>query len=131
VNSGAPATVGETITVWATGLGAGANSAVVPGLIKTGYPATAPIPIALAYGELIFSYYALPSPTAAVGSYVPVDQLISPVWVGLTPGYVGLYQINATVPPILAAATPLQSGTYGASITTPEQSSTIYIFVRP
>src|SRR5947209_1475864 len=50
---------------------------------------------------LIFSYRIAPIPTSRNSVYFPLDQFVNPDWEGLTPGYVGLYQINFTVPPML------------------------------
>jgi uncharacterized protein (TIGR03437 family) len=78
-----PAKVGEIITVWAVGLAVqGGNAA----------------------GGLVFRYLLVPDQKGFQTTYVYDD--IEPTWAGLTPGYVGLYQINFKVPP--APAPPFQ-----------------------
>src|SRR5262249_7061541 len=71
-----PAKVGETIAVYAVGLaGDGGNVT----------------------GELVFRYLLFPGQRGFQTAYVYNE--IVPDWAGLTPGYVGLYQVNFTVPP--------------------------------
>ncbi len=75
-----PAKVGDTLVFYALGLGQ-TVPASTEGIAATGLPA---VPNAL----MVFGQSVLPG--AAVTSV--------PLYCGLTPGYVGLYQINVTVP---------------------------------
>jgi len=84
-----PATAGEELVAYATGLGQ-TNPA-----LTTGQPPAESIPT-LATFSIDFNYRAnaLATQPGAVGAPVA-----SPVFTGATKGYVGLYQINFIVPP--------------------------------
>jgi hypothetical protein len=82
-----PAKSGESIVVYATGLD-GYD-------LETGAPFFVP-PI---NGRTIFGY-RLERPSDSPVAYLPLDHYIDPDYVGFVSGYVGLYQINLTVPPI-------------------------------
>jgi hypothetical protein len=90
--------VGETITLWAVGLGVPAA-----GVPPTGTAPSSPIAIPSSLGSVNFSYpYPVTSGTLSGGipSTTATSQTtVEPSFVGLVPGYVGLYQINITVPP--------------------------------
>jgi hypothetical protein len=85
-----PAHLGETINIYAVGLGSTLNG-------KTGQAASAP-------DRVTYDVYLTPalvtSTSAVFGTPVKAD------WAGLTPGYVGLYQINLTLPSNLPFAIP-------------------------
>jgi len=93
---------GETITFYAVGLGA-----TVPP-VPTGQ-ASPVSPLATIGGNalpLIVSYVlslppASPAPPIV---WMPVGRWIYPSYIGLVPGYVGLYQVNVTLPAELAQA---------------------------
>jgi uncharacterized protein (TIGR03437 family) len=94
VSGNNPAKVGEILTVYAVGLaGEGGNVT----------------------GQLVFRYSLVPDQKGFQTTYVYDD--IEPNWAGLTPGDVGLYQINFTVPPSPAPTFPC-AGTsqYNATI---------------
>jgi adhesin/invasin len=72
-----PAAIGETIVIYCTGLGS-----VTP-KVKEGSPAPSVPPLSTTDNPV----------TVTIG-----DQPAKVVFSGLTPGYAGLYQINAVVP---------------------------------
>jgi uncharacterized protein (TIGR03437 family) len=78
---GAPARPGDVLVIFATGLGP-----VAPG-VPTGQVAPSQEPLAR----------GLENPTVNIGrSFLPALQ--TPQFVGLTPGFVGLFQINVAIP---------------------------------
>lgn len=79
--AGKPAHPGETLVLYATGLGA--TSPPVP----AGTASPSPPAVSARHFSLIFNYDC------------PAIQTATPSFVGLTPGLVGLYQVNFTVPP--------------------------------
>jgi uncharacterized protein (TIGR03437 family) len=88
VSYSSPAKAGEPIVVYATGL---YNFGI------TGRPTGGPIPNAL--GQTIFSY-RLETPPDTPTAYLPVDHFLDADYVGFVSGYVGLGQVNLTVPVI-------------------------------
>jgi hypothetical protein len=89
VTAGNPAKPSETIVIYAEGLGR-----TGPGpLIRTGTAASAPtptienFPIAVSYRKEGAGFIA----------YFSTGQLLDPLYSGLTPNFVGLYQINTEV----------------------------------
>ncbi|MGC9951618.1 MAG: SBBP repeat-containing protein [Bryobacteraceae bacterium] len=82
-----PAAPGESIVVYATGLGP------VSGQITDGAPAPGPAAIQPACFSLIVTL------GADYSFFVPVGTPANILYAGLTPGYVGLYQLNIQVPP--------------------------------
>lgn len=74
-----PAAKGETIVVYLTGLGP------VSSRPQTGMPSTGPAPVG-----------ACPIPAYVIGGVTRQDANI--LYAGLTPGYVGLYQVNLRIP---------------------------------
>jgi uncharacterized protein (TIGR03437 family) len=90
VSASSPAEFGETLTAWVSGLGQ-TNPAA-----STGQPAkTAP---AAETFNLDFNYAVNALPAKPVQTS-PDRILIHPLFAGLAPGFVGLYQVNFTVPP--------------------------------
>lgn len=87
VTDGSPAKPGEIIVISAVGLGRTAT------LIPTGMTASAPTPAA--EFPLAVSYLKEGPGSPA---YFSTGQVLSPVYSGLTPNFVGLYQINLVVP---------------------------------
>jgi len=126
-----PATVGETITIYAVGLNDQPRAPILGGYPKTGYPADKPVQIDPGLTQVMFGYRLALAAGAQIDGYAPLSHFISPTWVGLTPGYVGLFQINVTVPPALPGTEPCE-GTYNTSIALQNLSSgTVYICVQP
>jgi uncharacterized protein (TIGR03437 family) len=90
VSASAPANFGEAVTAWVFGLGQ-TNPAA-----STGEPAKmAP---AVQTFNLNFNYALNALATKPVQTS-PDRILIHPLYAGLAPGYVGLYQVNFTIPP--------------------------------
>jgi hypothetical protein len=93
VSTDSPARVGETITIYATGL-----ASLSPGGPPTGTAPAKPASVDPSLGTVFFKY---PYPLQGYGPNVDAETStkVTPEWVGLTGGYVGLYQINVRVPP--------------------------------
>jgi uncharacterized protein (TIGR03437 family) len=85
-----PAKVGETLTAWATGLGA-TNPAAT-----TGEPSKKPLATSQTFG-IHFNYTANALATKPRPPFIPAPTP-APAYTGLAPGFVGLYQINFVVP---------------------------------
>jgi uncharacterized protein (TIGR03437 family) len=127
VTNRSPAKVGETITLYATGLGL--NGAAPSG--TSGYPTTVPVQYFPVWGVTAFTYVAS---TATQSGGVTVDNLqqlvVQPNWVGLAAGYVGLYQVNVTLPPM--PGLPACSSTGNVSVLLPQgYANTITICIQP
>jgi uncharacterized protein (TIGR03437 family) len=82
-SSAHPAKAGDTLVIWAIGLGA-TNPAV-----GTNVPAPGSEPLA--------RLTTMPSVEFGVGFFGSVS--VTPAYAGLSPGSVGLYQVNAAIPP--------------------------------
>ena len=129
VSAAAPAHVGETITIYATGLG------YSPGGPPTGTATAKPGSIQPVDGLVGFTYaYPLEGYGTNVGAQT--STLVTPEWVGYTGGYVGLFQTNVRVPPApggvyppcLQVGTDLGGNTY---VVTVAATSTVSICVQP
>jgi len=89
VSAASPANPGEGLTAWVFGLG----ETIPDGL--TGQPAQAAPAAEQFYLDFNYSINALPAkPFTSDPDRVP----LKPLYAGLAPGYVGLYQVNFTVP---------------------------------
>lgn len=100
---------GEVITMYAYGLGA------VSPAVQEGTTSPVPAAVVTAPVYLQFDYRPNASPSMpTVGS----PMTTTPIFVGLTPGEVGLYQLNFVVPPAPAGTPACGSGTV-ASLTAP------------
>lgn len=112
--SGLPASAGEVVTVWAVGLGP-SQPQVSTGQATPPYapPSYGSPPIAVRYD---FTANAAPSRPAlfATPSNPPAGNAI---YVGLAPGYVGLYQIAVPIPAVPLGTQPCEGvGTGGNGV---------------
>jgi uncharacterized protein (TIGR03437 family) len=97
VSASSPANVGEALTVWAFGLGQTTPAAI------TGQ--TAKMAPAAETFNLDFNYEVnalAEKPFTGSPDHIPLN----PLFAGLAPGYVGLYQVNFIVPPQPPNGTP-------------------------
>jgi uncharacterized protein (TIGR03437 family) len=89
VTASSPASIGEALTAWVFGLGL-TNPTPITGQPSVEAPATEPF-----YLNFNYQVNALPTkPYYGEPNEVP----LAPLYAGLAPGYVGLYQVNFTVP---------------------------------
>jgi uncharacterized protein (TIGR03437 family) len=96
VTASSPAKPGETLTMYAVGLGR-------PMLeVASGAAAVAPIPMTEPVWRLEFNF----SPNTAPRWLASSPTASKPLWIGLAPGFVGLGQINFQVPETIPAGTP-------------------------
>ena len=89
VSASSPANFGETLTAWVFGLGQTTPAAA------TGKPAAMAVTAEAFNLDFNYSVNALAAKPVQAG---PDQILIHPVFTGLSPGFVGLYQVNFTVP---------------------------------
>lgn len=110
------ASPGETITFYAVGLGA--TDPVVP----TGQVSpTSPLATIPVNGLPLLVSYSLSLPAASPAPpvvWAPIGRWIYPSYIGLVPGYVGLYQVNVPLPDELAQAQAMPSTGGGCPLTT-------------
>jgi hypothetical protein len=127
-----PAKVGEVISVYAIGL-------LMP-QIASGSASATPIELDLSNGVMNFTYTTGISPPVR-GPLMPGQvfglssmtfQSVVPEWVGLIPGFVGLFQINIRVPPV-TSGTLVPCGSNGNTTLAFGQLETgaLYICVQP
>lgn len=121
VTASSPANVGEALTAWVFGLGQ-TNPAA-----DTGQPAAAAAPTAETfYLNFNYSVNALAAkPIAFDPDRVPPKPLYS----GLAPGFVGLYQVNFVVPPQPPNGTPrcAAPGSFAPGANTVQSNFTVSI----
>jgi uncharacterized protein (TIGR03437 family) len=120
VTSGNPARVGEVIALYATGLDA-LNASVAP----TGYPVK--VPVTTSTGGLILSYtYASTGPPTSPSHTIEISAkrqiLFTEDWAAFVPGFIGLAQVNFTVPQIPDTLRPC-SGTYNVALSLTNQAA--------
>lgn len=88
---------GEELVIYAVGLG------VFGGTVKSGEPAPNPAPPAILDAfRMNFEFRVGAQPSAPLN----MDQAPKPLYVGLVPGFVGLYQINFQLPDQFPSTTP-------------------------
>ena len=124
-----PARVGEVITIYAVGLGFG-----YPSTPRTGYAPDKPFQLSPTIGGVSFRYsYSLPPDSVSPGRRVTAttETTVEPEWAGLIPGYVGLYQINTTVPPAPGGVYSKCDEQLGNAQIIAYPSSTVYMCVQP
>lgn len=90
VTASNPANIGEALTAWVFGLGQTNPTA------SSGQPAKMASTAETFNLDFNYTINALPTKPVQAG---PDQILIHPLFAGLAPGYVGLYQVNFTVPP--------------------------------
>ena len=107
---------GETIVIYAVGLGATTPS------VKSGTPAPSPAPVTATPVPLSLAF-SLPSgpgsPTTgpAPPLWVPIGTWVQPAFAGLVPGFVGLYQINLKLPDTVPLQiSPCGRAAYGGNV---------------
>ena len=120
VSAASPANAGEALTAWVYGLGQTTPAAT------TGQPAKA-VPAAETF-NLDFNYQVnalATKPFTGEKDRVP----LTPLYAGLAPGYVGLYQVNFIVPPQPPNGTPqcALSGTFAAGANVAQSNFTVSI----
>lgn len=99
-----PAVAGETVVIYALGLGPTTPS------VPTGQPAPTPAPVVGNIPQLSVSHW-IDLPATMFARYVPDSQLAMPSYAGLVSGYAGLYQINVQVPALPTNAHVCSTGT--------------------
>jgi uncharacterized protein (TIGR03437 family) len=93
VSAANPAKAGEELVAYAVGLGQTNPASVTGQLVTKSAPTQTTFTL-----DYNFHPNALPSR--------PLPNGQSPIFAGTTPGYVGLYQVNFTVPPVPAGSPP-------------------------
>lgn len=120
VSASSPAKMGEELTAWAFGLGA-TNPPATTGSKAVSAPVAGPV-----YLNFNYTVNALATKPVAVE---PDQAPFTPVFAGLTAGYVGLYQVNFIVPPGAqnGIAPCTQAGRLGAGGTPVQSNLTVSI----
>ena len=99
VSADSPAQAGEVLVIYAVGLG------TVSPPVPDGAPTPAsPLATVEAHPRLHYDFEANASPSTAVAGAATGD--IAPMFAGLTPGFVGLYQVNVQVPAVPPGTLP-------------------------
>jgi uncharacterized protein (TIGR03437 family) len=95
-----PAQVGEELVMYAVGLGA-TNP-------PTGTGAASPLPAVAAAGTFVVNFDYRPNAPPTPGTVLMNEwfDTAPPPFAGLTPGFVGLYQVNFIVPPMPTGTLP-------------------------
>jgi uncharacterized protein (TIGR03437 family) len=121
VSPSSPANVGEGLTAWVFGLGQTNPAASTGETVKIGAPAAETF-------NLDFNYSINALATKPVQTS-PDRILIHPLYAGLAPGYVGLYQVNFTVPqgPQNGIAHCALPGSFAPGANVPQSNLTVSI----
>jgi uncharacterized protein (TIGR03437 family) len=96
VFSTSPASAGETVVLYAYGLGATTPA------VKAGEASPTPAPVVSNGPNFKVQFDFRPNARASI-PYLAQGQIPTPAFVGLTPGQVGLYQINVKIPATVPA----------------------------
>ncbi len=114
VSASSPASAGEALTAWVFGLGQTSPTAT------TGQAASASPTAETFFLNFNYQVNALP---AKPYTGDPDNQPPQPLYAGLAPGFVGLYQVNFVVPPAPPNGLPQCTGAGAASGTNVAQSN--------
>jgi uncharacterized protein (TIGR03437 family) len=114
VSASSPASAGEALTAWVFGLGQTSPAAT------TGQAASASPTAETFFLNFNYQVNALP---AKPYTGDPDNQPPQPLYAGLAPGFVGLYQVNFVVPPAPPNGLPQCTGAGAASGTNVAQSN--------
>jgi uncharacterized protein (TIGR03437 family) len=99
-----PAKAGDTLTLWAIGLGSTSP------IVATGKAAPSSEPLAR----------VATTPTVNFGGGIG-GTIVNPLFAGLTPGFAGLYQVNVTIPPDVPRGLVYVTLAFGDSTSNPVQ----------
>jgi len=100
VSNLAPASAGETIVLYAYGLGPTTPA------VSSGQASPTPAPVVLWGPDLTIQFDFRPNAGAAIPYRAPNVVAPQALFVGLTPGQVGLYQINLKLPDVIPPVPP-------------------------
>jgi len=109
VSSKSPAQAGEVVVIYAFGLGPTSPTA------KTGAVTPTPAPV-LAYETLTLQFDFRPNAVPSRPYIDPLSAAPTAIFAGLTPGQVGLYQVNVRIPqslPQIPACNSSSGGPFG------------------
>jgi uncharacterized protein (TIGR03437 family) len=135
ITDDSPARVGETITFYGVGFGVAFSERNV----GTGRAPSVPIPRGPG-GRVTFRYLASGPPPSgvqagALGTSTFMQTVVPTDWIGMIPDFVGLYQVNVTVPPLPDKVYPCGRTYTGhpgnAQILDFDTDTPLYICVQP
>ena len=106
ISANSPATAGEVVIIWAVGLGIGIGAPTPPA--PTGQ--LTPTPAPAVNGISVYLDFH-PNANATRPAYPrPASALTPPYFAGLTPGQIGLYQVNVQLPATFPEVSPCGGG---------------------